>query len=202
MVLSESEAEGRLAALRREREALDRAITDLTLYLELGRRLTGAHPSPDERRSAPLAEAPGTPWPEQSEKPRGEWRATSQPDAKPSFSAVVAAPAEPASGLDQNAQETKSVPHSLSDGALARRYGRALIREAVAVLEAAGRPLHASEILAGLEARGFTIPGQQDPIAALNTRLWKRSGEGGALRRLGDAIYAPAGIGQGDQGEA
>ena len=79
---------------------------------------------------------------------------------------------------------------AVPEGALARRYGRALIQAAVAVLEEAGRPLHVSEIVAMLSARGFSVPGQQDPVAALNTRLWKRSGEGGPVRRLGDAVYA------------
>ncbi|TXN20925.1 hypothetical protein FV217_16165, partial [Methylobacterium sp. WL9] len=65
MVLSEAEAETQLAALRRQREALDRAINDLTLYLELGRRLTaGARFSADEPRfpapaSAAAASTPG-----------------------------------------------------------------------------------------------------------------------------------------------
>ncbi|GJD78157.1 hypothetical protein NBEOAGPD_1371 [Methylobacterium gregans] len=52
--------------------------------------------------------------------------------------------------------------------------------------------MHAGEILEHLAARGFGVPGQ-DPVAALNTRLWKRSGPGGPLRRLGDAVYDRAG---------
>ncbi|GLS54693.1 hypothetical protein GCM10007886_28760 [Methylobacterium gregans] len=78
------------------------------------------------------------------------------------------------------------------DPAGARRYGRALVEAAVAVLAEAGRPMHAGEILEHLAARGFGVPGQ-DPVAALNTRLWKRSGPGGPLRRLGDAVYDRAG---------
>ncbi|MGT2478532.1 hypothetical protein ACU4GR_05780 [Methylobacterium oryzae CBMB20] len=39
MALSECEIATRLAALRRQREALDREIADLVLYQELGRRL-------------------------------------------------------------------------------------------------------------------------------------------------------------------
>ncbi|AWN37310.1 HTH domain-containing protein [Methylobacterium radiodurans] len=78
------------------------------------------------------------------------------------------------------------------DPAAARRYGRALVEAAVAVLAEAGRPMHAGEILERLAARGFGVPGQ-DPVAALNTRLWKRSGPGGPLRRLGDAVYDRAG---------
>jgi len=77
------------------------------------------------------------------------------------------------------------------DIAAARRHGRALVAAAVEILHEAGRPLHAGEILPGLMARGFELPGH-DAIAALNTRLWKRSGPGGPLRRLGDAVYAPA----------
>jgi hypothetical protein len=78
------------------------------------------------------------------------------------------------------------------DPAAARRYGRALVAAAVAVLAEVGRPMHAGEILEHLAARGFGVPGQ-DPVAALNTRLWKRSGPGGPLRRLGDAVYDRAG---------
>ncbi len=56
-------------------------------------------------------------------------------------------------------------------------------------LEEAKRPLHAREIAEILTARGIPIPGR-DPVAALNTRLWKRAMRDGALRRLGDAVYA------------
>jgi hypothetical protein len=73
----------------------------------------------------------------------------------------------------------------------ARRHGRALVAAAVNLLHEAGRPLHAGEILQGLTALGFDLPGH-DPVAALNTRLWKRSGPGGPLKRLGEAVYAPA----------
>ena len=58
-------------------------------------------------------------------------------------------------------------------------------------LHEAGRPLHAGEILQGLTALGFDLPGH-DPVAALNTRLWKRAVPGGPLKRLGEAVYAPA----------
>lgn len=77
------------------------------------------------------------------------------------------------------------------DIAAARRHGRALVAAALDILHEAGRPLHAGEILPGLTERGFDLPGH-DPVAALNTRLWKRSGPGGPLRRLGDAVYAPS----------
>jgi len=77
------------------------------------------------------------------------------------------------------------------DPVAARRYGRALIEAVLDSLRRAGRPMHAGEILEHVVARGFTVPGR-DPVAALNTRLWKRSGAGGPLRRLGDAVYALA----------
>ncbi len=44
---------------------------------------------------------------------------------------------------------------------------------------------------AGPDRARFELPGH-DPVAALNTRLWKRSGPGGPLKRLGEAVYAPA----------
>ena len=64
-------------------------------------------------------------------------------------------------------------------------------RPASEILEEAGRPLHAAEILEGLTLRGLSVPGI-DPVAALNTRLWKRSGPDGPFQRLGDAVYALA----------
>lgn len=77
------------------------------------------------------------------------------------------------------------------DPTAARRYGRALVEAACDVIAQAGRPLHAGEILEHLVARGFTVPGR-DPVAALNTRLWKRATADGPLRRLGEASYALA----------
>ena len=211
MVLSEAEAEARLAALRREREALDRAIADLTLFLELGRRLTGG--APPAASPGPGA-GPRDPSPSTAVPPG--WAAASalQPRATEGFSrfahqaaAAAVPPAEPpsaagpvgAGNAEHDAREAMSaVQDAVPEGTLARRYGRALIREAVAVLAAAGRPLHAGEILSALAARGFSVPGQ-DPVAALNTRLWKRAAPGGPLKRLGDAIYALHG-GEGDPG--
>lgn len=70
----------------------------------------------------------------------------------------------------------------------ARQRGRVVIAACVAILRMADRPMHAGEILAQLRADGFALPGA-DPVASLNTRLWKRSGAGGPFRRLGDAIY-------------
>lgn len=244
MVLSEAEAEAQLAALRRQREALDRAINDLTLYLELGRRLTagarfladetgfpaaaaaasrpgpGSSPapadddadrhaprrpaaaggeSPAERRPPPSAEAPAMQpsFPETPSSgvpsPAGEARPAAPSPADPSDPVP-----DPAQNLAQN---LAAMEGALSGGVLARRYGRALIEAALAALDEAGRPLHAAEILAVLAGRGFSLPGH-DPVAALNTRLWKRSGPGGPLRRMGDAVYALAEPGAADEGAA
>ncbi|UMY16846.1 hypothetical protein MMB17_19650 [Methylobacterium organophilum] len=272
MVLSEAEAEARLNALRRQREALDRAITDLTLYLELGRRLkaglgTTAEDEPTEIRHPAQATPPSPPiapssasaksgrddiasrsaWadrpdplaPAEGSEPRrgspsrpdgavpaspaegasrpagaggqerhdlraadsgdpgtataGPWPvpgfATRGADRPPPRPAERAWPepwpaATPATATGQGASK-----EARSEAVAARRYGRVLIGAALAVLQEADRPLHASEIWAALAARGFSLPGA-DPIAALNTRLWKRSGPGGPLRRLGDAVYA------------
>lgn len=187
MVLSEAEAEARLVALHRERAVLDRAIADLTLYLELGRRLT----------AMPGAAVPGTPAGTlptiPTDAPPGGL--ASRPSATPFPAAVPGAVGGPVAAAP--AAGPAVVPGDLSEGALARRHGRALIDAALAVLDEAGRPLHASEILAVLAGRGFAVPGH-DPVAALNTRLWKRSGPDGPLRRLGDAVYVRAvGAGEG-----
>lgn len=168
MVLSEAEALARLEALRRERETIDRQIAELLLYLDLGRRLGGP--------SAPRA-------PESAEPPAPPPLRREAPPAPPE-------PPAPAPSRPPVAQPAAAEP-GLSETVLARRYGRAVIEASLAVLEEAGRPLHASEILARLAEQGFALPGQ-DPVAALNTRLWKRSGPGGPLKRLGEAVYAPA----------
>ncbi|MGU3360707.1 hypothetical protein ACLBWX_10270 [Methylobacterium sp. M6A4_1b] len=110
-----------------------------------------------------------------------------------------ARPAEPAlAGPEMSVPGAGCVPDRTPDLArggedlvAARRHGRALVAAAVNLLHEAGRPLHAGEILQGLTAQGFAVPGH-DPVAALNTRLWKRSGPGGPLKRLGEAVYAPA----------
>ncbi|MCG5248318.1 winged helix-turn-helix domain-containing protein [Methylorubrum extorquens] len=176
MVLSEAEALARLEALRRQRDAIERQITDLLLYLDLGRRLGGpASPDADGRADAPI------PVPE--------------PTPQPAQAPVAAPPAPPSAAPERPPVPAFAVPvegeAGLSETVLARRYGRALIEAVLAVLEEAGRPMHASEILARISEQGFSLPGQ-DPVAALNTRLWKRSGPGGPLKRLGDAVYAPA----------
>lgn len=142
-----AQAERRLDDLRREREALDRAIADCLAFLDLGRRLGG--PSVEEAGS-----------------PRHPSKASFEP---------VTVPSEPAGDV-------------LPAGSAARRRGRAAIAACLAILRDAGRPLHVSEIRDRLLALGHDLPGA-DPIAALNTRLWKRSAPGGAFRRLGDAVY-------------
>ncbi|CAO4173926.1 hypothetical protein [Methylorubrum populi] len=180
MVLSEAEALARLEELRRQRDAIERQIADLLLYLELGRRLGGpAGPAALPPDRAEPAQAPSPPVP-----------------PPPAPAPIPATPAAvPAGERDRPpappAAEAGEPEAGLSETVLARRYGRAVIEASLAVLEEAGRPLHASEILVGLTERGFTLPGQ-DPVAALNTRLWKRSGPGGPLKRLGEAVYAPA----------
>lgn len=218
MVLSESEAESRLLLLRRQRETIEREIHDLTLYLELGRRLRSETDEPAADGSDGVAS--------QGARPGG---ATSRDDGLPDPPAAQSRAAEPGHGTEPvrpavtmaeatrnlraalEAQAAETAPASprtdaspgpraaspaprgiqpvLSEGAQARLYGRALIAQTLAILEQARRPLHAGEILAALEARGFSVPGH-DPVAALNTRLWKRAGPDGVLRRLGDAVYA------------
>lgn len=112
-------------------------------------------------RAAPMPEAPSGP----------------EPKTPPAALGPLPGPAEPSRAGE--------------DLVAARRHGRALVAAAVNLLHEAGRPLHAGEILQGLTALGFELPGH-DPVAALNTRLWKRSGPGGPLKRLGEAVYAPA----------
>ncbi|GJE69847.1 winged helix-turn-helix domain-containing protein [Methylorubrum podarium] len=185
MVLSEAEALARLEALRRQRDAIERQIADLLLYLDLGRRLGGpapsAGPAEAERAAAPVPTPDPQPVPHPAPQP------VRVPAATP--------PAPPAPGREGVPAPAAAAPvegdAGLSETVLARRYGRAVIEAALAVLEEAGRPLHAGEILARITEQGFSLPGQ-DPVAALNTRLWKRSGPGGPLKRLGEAVYAPA----------
>lgn len=131
----------------------------------------------------------------------GEARGWAAPAARPSVAPASVPPSGspgpgwPSGGASGPLPRPEDPPPPVSfeeDPAGARRYGRALVEAAVAVLAEAGRPMHAGEILEHLAARGFGVPGQ-DPVAALNTRLWKRSGPGGPLRRLGDAVYDRAG---------
>ncbi|CAA2158732.1 hypothetical protein MBRA_03983 [Methylobacterium brachiatum] len=200
MGLSDEEIEARLAALRRQREALDREIADLVLFRELGRRLRGAGSGSavldrDEGRDAGHAARPA-PEPQPAAARGISVKTSPPPTARPS-------PATP-EAWDIPAQETRPVPpHEepagippaiafTEDAAAARRYGRALVEAACGAILEAGRPLHAAEILEILLARGFSLPGR-DPVAALNTRLWKRAGSGGPLRRVAEATYALAG---------
>lgn len=186
MGLSEAQAEARLAELRRRRDAIEREIADLVLYLDLGRRLTGQGSAAafGEAADAPAPLHPAPPPPPAAEPARAP-----SPAASPAASPAPWAPAPPSPAASAARMEPE--PGGLSETVQARRYGRALIEAALATLEEAGRPLHASEIWARLSDQGFALPGA-DPVAALNTRLWKRSGPGGPLRRLGDAVYAPA----------
>lgn len=206
MGLSEAEIEARLALLRRQREALDREIADLVLYLELGRRLaasrSAARPEPvpvpetaPDRGSvlpASPADSPPPPGPVGPETRSGP---VSGADAAPRGDGVVGARPGPRSAQPPGpAFGPGAIPPAIAfaeDAAGARRYGRAVVQAACAAIARAGRPLHAAEILEVLAGQGFTLPGR-DPVAALNTRLWKRSGPGGPLSRVGEATYALA----------
>ncbi|WP_430913404.1 winged helix-turn-helix domain-containing protein [Methylobacterium sp. sgz302541] len=111
-----------------------------------------------------------------------------------SMGTAAAIPAEPMIHPAAAGRRATAIPPAVAfedDPVAARRYGRAILEAALEALREAGRPLHAGEVLERVVARGFTVPGQ-DPVAALNTRLWKRSGPGGPLRRLGEAVYALA----------
>ncbi|AWN49384.1 hypothetical protein DK419_26055 [Methylobacterium terrae] len=174
MFLSEAETEARLDELRRQRAALDRAIAEYELYLDLGRRLARPGAAEPVRPAPAPARAPG---PDPS--PRSAPAPTQAPDPAP----VRPAPAQPGP-----ASQAESEP----PGAASRREGRRLIEAAEEILAGAGRPMHAAEIWEQLAARGLTLPGH-DPVAALNTRLWKRTqGSGSVFRRLGDAVYGLA----------
>ncbi|MHC2106860.1 hypothetical protein [Methylobacterium sp. CM6246] len=218
MGLSEQDIEARLSALRRQREAIDREIADLVLYLELGRRLSGAQggpavadpgrgDGPDRAVQPPLRQAPAA-RAAAAETGRSD---IAQPSARPAWTDLEDAEAGPVGlqavpqrrelqSLEPQRLEPEAGPNGIplaiaftEDAAGARRYGRALVEAACGAILAAGRPLHAGEILEILLARGFTLPGR-DPVAALNTRLWKRSGPGGPLLRVAEATYALAGL--------
>ena len=197
MGLSEDEIEARLAALRRQREALDREIADLALYLELGRRLssTGMIPDPPHRPASPETRERPVPAPPEREQPAFPARVAARVAARivPRAAAPTAPRTEPRSpSCSETGDPPGAIPPPVAfteDAAGARRYGRAVVQAACAAIAQAGRPLHAAEILEILLQQGFTLPGR-DPVAALNTRLWKRTGPGGPLRRLGEATYA------------
>jgi hypothetical protein len=210
MSLSEAEITARLASLRRQREDLDRAIADLLLYQELGRRLGAGDPNPpaDDRRavrgavrdpgpvSDPAARPPsGIGPPGTGGLQRPEWGAPRPDRAGAARSRRRLEPdPEPDSGPVAEAGPGRVPPPVAfaEDAAGSRRYGRAMMQAACAAIAGAGRPLHAAEILEVLLDQGFTLPGR-DPVAALNTRLWKRAGPGGPLRRVGEAVYALSG---------
>lgn len=226
MGLSEQTIEARLSALRRRREAIDREIADLLLYLELGRRLSGAETPADDAPPAARGIEADAPAGEDRGRPRSTAHgadaarrdpppATPPPDhasrmpapADPPFAPAPAAggrrgrpPPAPDPARTRAGEGTRPPAVAFAqDPTAARRYGRALIAAACAAIAQAGRPLHAGEILERLVARGFTVPGR-DPVAALNTRLWKRATPGGPLRRLGEASYALAEGPEGDGG--
>ena len=224
MVLNEETAQARLDALHRERDLIDRAITDLTLYLELGRRLAATpaehggvrseavHGSSADRdlasaqSSVTRAGIAGQPSSDAGDA-EGRWRgtlddlvarsrATIAPDRatadvsrRPSREAHDSTLNHGPNGADWGDRAGLTSFPEPSEGQIARRRGRVLLEAAMTALEEARRPLHAREIAEILTARGILIPGR-DPVAALNTRLWKRTMRGGALRRLGDAVYA------------
>ncbi len=190
MGLSDAEIAMRLEALRRQREALDREIADLILYRDLGRRLGAGAATCDQAPESGAGHA-GGPAPEPDVEPDAAPRP--HPAAAPLHAPPVAARAS--GGESSGAAETRgAIPPAVAfteDAAGARRYGRVLVQAACAAIARAGRPLHAAEILERLLGQGFTLPGR-DPVAALNTRLWKRSGPGGPLCRVGEATYALA----------
>lgn len=169
MFLSEAETEARLDELRRQRAALDRAIAEHELYLDLGRRL-----------ARPAAAEPARPVSAPAQPP--------DPDPRPAPPRMPPA-AEPIPARAETDRDTAPPPEPA--GAASRREGRRLIAAAEDILAEAGRPMHAAEIWERLAARGLTLPGH-DPVAALNTRLWKRAQGGGVFRRLGDAVYGLA----------
>ncbi|MGE7417198.1 HTH domain-containing protein [Methylobacterium tarhaniae] len=179
MFLSEAETEARLDDLRRQRAALDRAIAEHELYLDLGRRLARPGGAAEPARSVPAPVEPPRPDP-------ASGAAAGSPRAEPARSPIpepMVATARPPAGDPPGS--------SAPDGATARQEGRRLIEAAEDILAEAGRPMHAAEIWERLAARGLTLPGH-DPVAALNTRLWKRAKGGTVFRRLGDAVYGLA----------
>ena len=214
---SEQTIEARLSALRRRREAIDREIADLLLYLELGRRLSGveapptddtpptargiaADPSAGDDRGRPQPAARG------ADMAGRDLPSLTPPQDRPprDHAPAASAPADPPPAPDAARKRAGDgpIPPAVAfaeDPTAARRYGRALVAAACAVIAQAGRPLHAGEILERLVARGFSVPGR-DPVAALNTRLWKRATPEGPLRRLGEARYGLAGARDGDTG--
>ena len=212
MGLSEYDVEKRLAGLRRKRETLDREIADLLLYLELGRRLGANDQQPvdgepvlrqqPELNLAPRENLASEEGHVESEKtlkamPRldeARLNANSLQGRPTRSAATVGRPraGQPAADVVRTSESDTPIPPAVAfadDPTAARRYGRAIIEAACLAISQAGQPLHARDILERLVSRGFTVPGR-DPVAALNTRLWKQATPEGPLKRLGDASYA------------
>lgn len=179
MFLTEAEAERRLLDLHRDKARIERAIADLVLFLETGRRAL-----PDRAAHDPIFHDPTF------REPISRESTSREPAARDGARQGMAPAADP--GPPPRPAAPEPAPPAVDERSHARREGRLLMEAAAEILEEAGRPLHAAEILDGLTRRGLSVPGL-DPVAALNTRLWKRSGAGGAFQRLGDAVYAPAG---------
>ena len=173
--------EQRLKKLRAERERIDREISDLVLYLELGRRLGIVD------REIKILRATTSPRNLCSgyKVPKGMKSSLSHETGE--VGNILGNHAEFAEDLASQQASDLSVSIE-KNGAVSRKYGRALVDAAVSCINEAGHPLHAREILERVQQQGFSVPGQ-DPVASLNTRLWKRSGPGRPLQRLGDAVY-------------
>ncbi len=112
MFLSEAETEARLDDLRRQRAALDRAIAEHELYLDLGRRLA--------RPGAGLEPARAAPAPVEAPAPRAA------PEAPRTEPARAPAP------------EPEAAPVPPPAGAAGRQEGRRLMEAAEEILAEAG----------------------------------------------------------------
>lgn len=182
---SVEEIESELGRMRAEREALDAAIAERQLFVELGRRLAGQRrgqgaslvppPAADGLRAAPA----GAPSDDGMIRPVPG-------DAGPPPGAIRSSEADPALGAPVLPDADAAI---LTPRTVARARGRELVTEAVAILQEQGRPMHAAELVPLLAERGHALPGR-DPVAALNTRLWKRARTGRHVVRHGDAVYA------------
>ena len=166
MGLSESEITARLAALRRQREVLDREIADLVLYLELGRRLGAAgmipDPAPrparpdDPREAAPAPSRPPSPDPGRVPDQAAVGRSDPAGDPVPGPRAAppVRSSERPSAVLSEAWPEAHARTESEDDGppgaipppvaftddaAGARRYGRAVVQAACRAIAQAGR---------------------------------------------------------------
>ena len=194
MGLSEPEIAARLAALRRRREALDREIADLVLYLELGRRLGAVgmeppgSPGPAGQEADlapdPLVAGAGRPAPPRDATPVGPGGAPrASPEPRASRGSALPGGAYSESGSQFRSEDrgaAAAIPPAIpfaEDVAGARRYGRAVVEAARRAIAEAGRPLHAAEILAvaprpGLHRAGPGSGGgaQHAPVEAVRLR--------------------------------